>query len=122
MQKIILYHNQRCGKSRGALALLEARGIIPEVRYYLQDPPAPDELKALVAKLNIPAEALVRKNEPLYKEKYKGKELSENQWIGILSEHPVLLERPVVVWGEDAIIARPPEKVLAWLDRIHFPK
>lgn len=112
MQKVTLFHNNRCSKSREALALLEAEGISPEIRYYLESPPTPEELKALLGKLHMKAEDLVRKNEPLYKEKYEGRKISEARWLKILSENPVLIERPVVIHGRKAVVARPPEKAL----------
>lgn len=111
MQKVIIYHNNRCGKSRGALALLQEKGIEPEIRYYLQDPPSPAELKKLLGKLKIKAEDLVRKNESLYKEKYKDRNISEEQWLEILAGNPILIERPIVVNGHKAVVARPPGKV-----------
>lgn len=116
MQKVILYHHPRCSKSRGALELLEARGIMPEIRFYQLDPPTPAELKGLLKKLGIRAEDLLRKQESLYKEQYRGAEHTEDEWIEIISAHPVLMERPVVVRSERAVIARPPEKVLELLD------
>lgn len=112
MEKVVIYHNNRCGKSRGALALLQEKGIEPEIRYYLQEPPTPAELKALLKKLKIKAEELVRKNESVYKEQYEGKNISEEQWLEILTENPILMERPIVVKGNKAVVARPPEKAL----------
>lgn len=115
MQKITIYHNNRCGKSRGALALLHEKGIEPAVRYYLDEAPTPEELKALLSKLKMKAEDLVRKNEVLYKENYKGKNISETDWLKILSENPILIERPIVIKGDKAVVARPPEKLLELL-------
>lgn len=117
MEKITMYHHPRCSKSRGTLELLEARGITPEIRFYQLDPPTPVELKALVKKLGIRAEELIRKQEPLFKERYRGTKHTEDEWIQIISAHPVLMERPVVVRGERAVIGRPPEKVFELLDR-----
>ena len=111
MEKVILYHHPRCSKSRGALALLQERGIHPEIRFYQMDPPTPSELKMLLKKLGISAEELLRKSEALYKERYRDAVHTEEEWIKILAAHPVLMERPVVVRGERAVIARPPERV-----------
>lgn len=111
MSDIIIYHNGRCTKSRGALEILQQEGITPTIRYYLVEPLSVAELKALLKKLGIKAEELVRKNEALYKEQYKGKELSNDEWINVLAENPVLIERPIVEHGKKAVVARPPEKV-----------
>lgn len=118
MEPVTIYHNPRCGTSRRVLAQLQERGIEPLIRDYLADPPPAEELKELLEKLNLKAADLVRKQETLYKENYQGKDLSENQWLGILTEHPVLLERPIVVSGLSAIVARPAEKLSPWLDTL----
>lgn len=111
MEKITIYHHPRCSKSRGALALLQERGLSPEIRFYQMDPPSPAELKRLLKKLGITAEELLRKSEPLFKERYQGTVHAEREWIEIIAAHPVLMERPVVVRGDRAVIARPPERV-----------
>ena len=113
--KISIYHNPRCSKSRGACTLLAERGITSEVVEYLQAPPTPDELRALLKKLDLPAEAIVRKGEEVFKTHYAGKTLSEDEWIAALIAHPVLIERPIVVCGERAIVARPPAVLADWL-------
>lgn len=115
MTAIRIYHNPRCSKSRGACTLLAERGLVPEVVEYLHTPPSADELRALLKKLGIPPEALVRKGEEVFKTHYAGKTLSEEEWIAALIAHPVLIERPIVVVGERAVVARPPEKVLELL-------
>jgi len=111
-----IYHNPRCTKSRATLALLNERGIEPKVVEYLQTPPTAKELKGIVAKLGIKPEELVRKGEDVYKEKFAGKTLTDAQWIQALAANPILIERPIVVRGEKAVIGRPPENVLALLD------
>ena len=108
---VTIYHNPRCAKSRAALALLEERGIEPAVIEYLTTPPTKDELRALVAKLGMAPGNLVRKGEEIYKQKYKGKTLTDDQWLDALVRDPILLERPIVVRGGKAIVGRPPEKV-----------
>lgn len=115
MPEITIYHNNRCGKSRGALALLQEQGTEPVIRYYLDEAPSPTELKSLLKKLGLKAEELVRKQESLYKERYKGKDFTEAQWLRILSENPILIERPIIVKGNKAVIGRPPERVLELL-------
>ena len=106
------YHHPRCRKSREALALLRDKGIEPEIVLYLQDTPSRQEIKALLKKLGMPARDLVRRGEPIFREKYKGRELSEAEWIDALAGHPQLLERPILVKGDKAVVGRPPEKVL----------
>lgn len=107
-----IYHNPRCSKSRQTLALLTANGIEPEIVLYLENPPSKKELKDILAKLNLQAEQLIRKSEAIFKEKYKGKSLTEAQWIKAMLEHPKLIERPIVITATKAMIGRPPEKVL----------
>lgn len=106
-----IYHNPRCSKSREALALLKENGITPKVVEYLKDVPTRKELELLVMQLGLPASELVRRNEPLFREKYKGLELNEHEWIRVLHENPQLIERPVVVKGHTAVIGRPMENV-----------
>ena len=110
-----VYHNARCSKSRSACQLLEERGLGFEVVEYLKTPPSRDELAAVLAKLGMTAEALVRKGEDIYKAEFKGRSLTEAEWLDALVAHPVLIERPIVVCGERAVIGRPPEKVLELL-------
>lgn len=112
---IRIYHNPRCGKSRGACALIAERGLEAEVVEYLKTPPTRDELAAIVKLLGIAPEALVRKGEAVFKEHYAGKKLDDGQWLDALVRHPILIERPIVVRGNRAVIGRPPEKVLELL-------
>ncbi len=113
---LTIYHNPKCSKSRETLALLEARGIRPRVVEYLKTPPSAAELSAIVARLGIRPESLVRKGEDIYKAKYAGKTLTDAQWIEAMVRDPVLIERPIVVAGGKAAIGRPPERVLELLD------
>ncbi len=107
-----IYHNPRCGKSRQTLALLEEKGKSPEVIRYLDTPPTKAELQEILQKLNISAENLVRKNEKLFKENFKGQEFDEEAWLNLLVDNPKLIERPIVINGDKAAIGRPPELVL----------
>jgi arsenate reductase (glutaredoxin) len=107
----VIYHNPRCGKSRSALTLLQEKGITPQIVEYLKNPPTRDELKALVRKLRIKPEQLVRKGEDVFKQKHAGKVLNDDQWLDALVRDPILIERPIIVRGERAVIGRPPEKV-----------
>jgi arsenate reductase (glutaredoxin) len=111
MSEFTIYHNPRCSKSRATLELLRQRGIEPDVVLYLETPPTAEELRAIIAKLGIEPEQLVRKGEDVFKSKYAGKALSEAQWIEAMVDDPVLIERPIVVHGERAVIGRPPVKV-----------
>lgn len=112
-----LYHNARCSKSRGALELLEARGLAPEVVFYLDTPPSADELRALLALLGLPARQLLRTGEPEFKElRLDDPSLDDTALIAAMAAHPRLIERPVFVHSGRAVIARPPEKVLELLD------
>ena len=111
-----IYHNPRCSKSREALTLLKENGITPKVVEYLKDAPTRKELELLVMQLGIPASELLRKNEPLFKEKYKGLQLNEHEWIRVMHENPQLMERPVVVKGHKAVIGRPMDNVTDLID------
>ena len=108
-----LYHNTRCSKSRGALELLRERGIEPAVVFYLETPPSPAELREMLRMLGIPARELMRTGEPAYTELgLDDASLSEDSLIETMSAHPQLIERPVFVHGDRAVIGRPPERVL----------
>lgn len=110
---ITIYHNPRCSKSRQTLQLLEEQGITPDVREYLKDVPSADELKAVLSKLGISARDLLRKKEAEYKEAGLDDEsLSEDQVIAAMVQYPKLIERPIVINGDEARIGRPPESVL----------
>lgn len=117
MSEITLYHNPRCSKSRAALALLEENEVEPEIIYYLETPPNSEELKALLKKLALPLADIIRRNEPEYDELGLGDEtLNDNIKLDLVCKHPRLIQRPIIVKGDKAIIGRPPEKVLELLD------
>jgi len=109
---IKIYHNNRCSKSRCGLEILEKSGKDFEVVPYLENTPSKDELKHILSLLNIKAEGLIRKNEAIWKENFKGKELSEAQLIDAMVKFPKLIERPIILNGKKAVIGRPPEKIL----------
>lgn len=111
-----IYHNPKCSKSRATLALLQERGLTPRIVEYLETPPSAAELQAIVAMLGIRPEELVRKGEEIYKARYAGKTLSDEQWIAAMVRDPILIERPIVVLEDRAVIGRPPESVLALLE------
>ncbi|GLU45020.1 arsenate reductase (glutaredoxin) [Allomuricauda sp. NBRC 101325] len=108
---IKIYHNPRCGKSREGLQILEESGQDFEIVKYLEDVPSKEELKNLIGKLGISPLDLVRKNEAIWKERYKGKTLSDDEVISAMVEHPKLIERPIVVNGSKAIVGRPPVQI-----------
>jgi arsenate reductase len=113
MSEVIIYHNPRCSKSRQTLALLEEQGITPDIRKYLDDAPSADELKNVLKQLGISARDLLRKNEAEYKENgLDDNTLTEEQIIEVMTRVPKLIERPIVIKGEQARIGRPPESVL----------
>lgn len=107
-----IYHNPRCRKSRETLELLQEKGVEPEIILYLENPPTKQELKTVLEMLGIKPEQLVRKGEPVFKEKFKNKKLTDAQWIDAMIAYPKLIERPIVVEKGKAVIGRPPENVL----------
>ncbi|WP_298366553.1 arsenate reductase (glutaredoxin) [uncultured Lutibacter sp.] len=104
-----IYHNPRCSKSRQGLNILEESKFDFEIIKYLDNPISAEELKEIVKLLNISPIQLVRKNETVWKENYKGKELSDEQIINAMVENPKLIERPIVINNGKAVIGRPPE-------------
>ncbi|WP_396596758.1 arsenate reductase (glutaredoxin) [Dokdonia sp. R86516] len=108
---IKIYHNPRCTKSRQGLALLEESGKEFEVIKYLDNPLSDKELTAIIKMLDITPMQLVRKGEAIWKENYRGKELSDLEIIAAMSQHPKLIERPIVVLKKKAVIGRPLENI-----------
>ena len=108
---ITIYHNNRCGKSRSALCILEEQGKKIKTVEYLKDVPTVEELKSILKKLKMKPHDIIRTKEAVYLEKYKGKNLSDEQWLQAMHENPILIERPIVINGNKAVVARPPEKV-----------
>ena len=113
MTDLTLYHNPRCSKSRGALELLEARGLTPVIVRYLETPPDAATLKTLLGKLGLATRQLLRTGEDEYKAlNLTDPALTDAQLIEAMVQHPKLIERPILVAGDKAVIGRPPEKVL----------
>jgi arsenate reductase len=113
MTDLTLYHNPRCSKSRGALELLEGRGLTPTVVRYLETPPDAAQLRDLLGKLGIGARGLLRTGEDEYKTlNLSDASLSDEQLIAAMAAHPKLIERPILIAGDKAVIGRPPEKIL----------
>ena len=109
---ITIYHNPRCQKSRQTLQLIRDAGVEPTIVEYLKEPPSADELDALTKKLGLQPSELFRRKEALFKELgLAGKELSRDEALQILAEHPKLIERPIVVKGREAVLGRPPQNV-----------
>lgn len=106
-----IYHNARCSKSRAACAIAAEQGVAAEIVNYLETPPGKDELRGLLVKLGMSPRDIVRSGEAVFKESYAGRELSDEEWLDALIAHPILIERPIAVRGERAVVARPPEKI-----------
>jgi arsenate reductase len=109
---IKIYHNNRCSKSRCGVDLLENSGKEFEIIKYLDTPPNLEELQHIIDLLGISPIELVRKNEAIWKENFKGKTLSDSDVISAMAENPKLIERPIVINGNKAVIGRPTEKIL----------
>lgn len=107
-----IYHNPRCSKSRQTLQLIKDANAEVEIVEYLNDIPTKEELKDILNKLNLNAVDILRKGEAAYKENFKGKELSNDEWIDAMIQYPKLIERPIVVKDNKAVLGRPPENVL----------
>jgi arsenate reductase (glutaredoxin) len=116
MTDLTLYHNPRCSKSRGALQLLEERGLTPTIVRYLENPPSTAQLQELLGKLGIGARQLLRSGEEEYRVlNLADPSLSDTQLIEAMASHPKLIERPILIAGDKAVIGRPPESVLELL-------
>lgn len=108
---IKIYHNPRCTKSREGLAILIESGKEFEIKEYLKETPKFDELKEVIDLLKISPIDLVRKSEAIWKESYKGKELSDKDIITAMIENPKLIERPIVINNDKAMVGRPPQNI-----------
>ena len=106
-----IYHNPRCKKSREGLEILKNSGKEFEIKEYLKEPLTEDELENLIKKLEITPIQLVRKNEKIWKEDYKEKDLSDRELITVMVKNPKLIERPVVETDKRAVIGRPPSDI-----------
>ena len=107
-----LYHNPRCSKSREALQILQQANEPVEVVLYLKDTLSEGALKKIIQQLGVSAIELIRKNEPVWKQNYKGKTLSEDELITAMVNNPKLMERPIAINKTKAVIGRPPSEVL----------
>lgn len=112
MSDVTIYHNPRCSKSRNTLALLEENGIAPDIVLYLETPLNEREIASLLGKLDMTAGQLVRRGEEAYKLCGLDQTSGDDQVLAAMAEHPKLIERPIVVKGDKAVLGRPPENVL----------
>ncbi len=108
----VIWHNPRCSKSRETLALLQSRGLAPEVRLYLRDPPTGAEIRAALKALGRPAIGLVRTGEAAFRDLGLTRDSDDATLVAAMAAHPVLLERPLVLHGDRAALGRPPQAVL----------
>ena len=113
----VIYHNPRCSKSRATLAILRERGEEPTIVEYLKQPLSREELKDLISRLGIPASDLLRRSERVYKELKLDESRPEAELIEIMSQHPALMNRPIVVTSVGARLCRPPELVMEILEK-----
>jgi len=115
METLTIYHNPRCSKSRSALALLQERNVPLRVIEYLKEPPTRAELAALRKKLGVAPAEWIRKGESEYKAAGLDAKSPEDKLLDAMAKHPILIERPIVVRGDRAVVGRPPERVLELL-------
>ena len=111
-KELKIYHNARCRKSREALKLIQQRGLNPYIIQYLNTPPNKKELKNILDILNYKPIELIRTNEEIWKTHFKNKVLSENDIINAMIDYPKLIERPIIINKNTAVVGRPPENVL----------
>lgn len=114
---IKVLHNNACTKSRAILEHLDENNVHFEIIDFIENPLSEIELKTVVKKLNSDVQDLVRKNDPLYREKFCDKEYSEEEWIKILVENPSLIQRPILIKGSVAMIGRPIENVRFFIEK-----
>ena len=114
---MIIYYNAQCSKCREAEQLLLENNCDFIIREYLKQPPTKKELKELLAKLDCDPFDIVRQKEELFQKKFRNKKFSDEEWLQILTEHPELIERPIIIDGYKAIIGRPPEKIIELINR-----
>ncbi len=112
---ITIYHNPRCRKSREGLAVLEESGKAFQVVHYLNEALTKDDVTRLLRYLDLPPMALIRTNETIWKQEFKGRELSDEALVDAMLKYPKLIERPIVVKDQKAVIGRPAEKILELL-------
>lgn len=108
---IVVWHNPRCGKSRNGIKYLDQKGVTYQIRKYLDNPPTTQEIKDILKKLNMSAKELIRKKESIYKELNLKDINDEDKLIEAMAKYPKLIERPIVINGDKAVVARPESKI-----------
>jgi arsenate reductase len=111
MKKAVIFHNNVCSTSRNVLDILKENQFEIEIRNYIDNPPSVDELKDILQKSGLEAMALLRKKDKVFKESFEDKHLSNEEWLQAISENPSILERPIVIVDNKAVLARPIDKV-----------
>jgi len=118
MTTITIWHNPRCSKSRIALALLEQRGVEPTQVKYLETPPTENEIRHVLSLLGVSAIDLMRRDEATFKELNLSSDTPEDELISAMTNHPIVIERPVIISATQAVIGRPPENALTLLKTV----
>jgi arsenate reductase len=111
-EEVLIWHKTTCSKSCEVMSLLKEHKVKPDIFLYTETPPTEDAIREVLKKLGIKAEQLIRKKESIYKEKFDGKKMTEEKWIKAMVKFPILIERPIVIKGNKAVIGRPTEKIL----------
>ncbi|RKE95222.1 arsenate reductase (glutaredoxin) [Ichthyenterobacterium magnum] len=109
---IVIYHNPKCSKSRESLEILETQKANHEVIKYLDQPLESEKLGKIIKLLNISPIELIRKNETIWKDNFKGLEFTDKELIDVMAKYPQLIERPIIINGDKAVIGRPPKRIL----------
>ncbi len=107
-----IYHNPRCSKSRESLNYLEKNGHIPNIHLYLNDGLSKKEIMNILKKSGLKISEIIRKEEAIFKENFKGKDLTQKEWIEALIKYPKLLQRPIIILDDKAVIGRPLQNVI----------
>ncbi len=110
-ERIVVWHNPRCSKSRNGIKYLDEKGVEYEVYRYLDEPPTVEELKRVLKKLGMSPRELMRTKEAIYRELGLKEVTEDEKLIEAMAEHPRLIERPIVIRGEKAVVARPENRI-----------
>lgn len=110
-ETVTIWHKHTCSTSCEVLKAIKGRGVKPEIFEYLSTPPSEEELIDVLKKLGIEPEELIRKKEKIYKEKFEGKKMNADKWLKAMVKYPILIERPIIIKGNKAVIGRPTERI-----------